>query len=164
MSNSEAEPVEARAPGEEWFESFRRDDLARLRLALISALGVEVGGEAAADAVEYAWEHRERLADMVNPVGYLFRVGQSSGRRYRRRLRSIVLPPVSAAYLETVDPELPRALRRLSDRQRVAVVLVHVNGWTHDETAEAMAVDVSTVRTHVARALDRLRALLEEDR
>lgn len=164
MSSSEMESMVASPTGESWFESFEVDDLARLRLALISAFGIEVGAEAAADAVEYAWEHRERLADMANPVGYLFRVGQSAGRRHLRRRRPVVLPPVGATYLQAVDPELPEALARLSDRQRVAVVLVHVNGWTYDETAEAMGVDVSTVRTHVARALERLRTLLEDDR
>ena len=44
--------------------------------------------EAAADAMAYAWRHWDTLASMANPVGYLYRVGQTSIRtqtRWRRR-------------------------------------------------------------------------------
>lgn len=148
--------------GTAWFEEFEADHLVRLRIALVSAFGRELGDEVVADAVSYAWEHRERLAGMSNAVGYLFRVGQSASRRHRRWRRRPVLPPVSPEREPVIDPDLPAALGRLSERQRVAVVLVHVNDWTFDEAADAMGVDVSTVRTHVARALVRLRDLLGE--
>jgi DNA-directed RNA polymerase specialized sigma24 family protein len=165
MSKSNAEPgtADPRLQGGSWFRRFEEEGLPRLRVALVSSFGAEMGAEATADAVEYAWEHRDRLSGMANPVGYLFRVGQTSGRRHLRRSRRLVLPPVSPCVDEPVDPDLPRALAQLSDRQRVAVVLVHVNGWTYESTAEAMGIDVSSVRTHVARALARLRKLLEED-
>lgn len=163
MSESGLESVVESPSGASWFASFEADGLSRLRVALVSTHGVEVGGEAAADAVSYAWEHRDRLAAMANPVGYLYRVGQSAGRRHLRRQRQPVLPVVSESFEDRVDPDLPVALARLSDRQRVAVVLVHVNAWTYEEAATAMGVDVSTVRTHVARALERLKEFLGED-
>ena len=78
MSASEAEPANATGQaGTEWFESFRPDGLSRLRFALISAYGDDLGVEAAGDMTSYAWEHRDRLATMANPsLGYLFQFGQ----------------------------------------------------------------------------------------
>ncbi len=155
--------VETVSSADEWFESFRGAGQLRLRVALSSSFGAEVGEESAADAVAYAWEHRERLAEMANPGGFLFRVGQSAARRHRRRAEVGALPEVSAAHEDRIDPDLPIALGKLTERQRVAVVLVHVCAWTLEETATAMELRVSTVRTHVARALGRLEQLLEED-
>ena len=163
-TNDPAKPAaDLSAHGAEWFAAFQADGLHRLRVALVSAFGAETGVEAAAEATSYAWEHRDRLATMTNPAGYLFRVGQTAARRQRRWKRPPPPPAVSTTYEMRVDPDIPRALARLSARQRTAVVLVHVNGWTQEETAIAMGVDVSTVRTHLARGLDRLRRTLGGD-
>jgi len=34
------------------------------------------GREVAQEALEYGWEHWERLRSMENPVGYLYKVGR----------------------------------------------------------------------------------------
>ena len=75
------------------FSEFVSDMESRLRQALTSALGPEFGREAAAEALAYGWEHWARISEMENPVGYLFRVGQRSGRRMRSKKR-IVFPAV----------------------------------------------------------------------
>lgn len=61
-------------------EFFKRTE-PRLRHALIASYGVEAGTEAASEALAYGWEHWERIRDMDNPAGYLFRVGRSRSRR-----------------------------------------------------------------------------------
>ena len=95
---------------------------------------------------------------MDNPIGYLFRVGRSRSRRFRRRPP---LPPSRGSNpTPWVEPGLPNALARLSDRQRVAVILVHSLGWTYGETAELLGVSAGTVEIHVQRGLRRLRRLL----
>ena len=66
------------------FEAFVRSAEPRLRRALVAAYGFEDGRDAAAEALAYAWEHWERVRDMPNAAGYLFRVAQS--RRWRRRV------------------------------------------------------------------------------
>jgi DNA-directed RNA polymerase specialized sigma24 family protein len=43
----------------------------------------------------------------------------------------------------------------------MAVVLVHGYGWKQREAADIMAISDSTVRTHLQRGLDKLRAALE---
>jgi RNA polymerase sigma factor (sigma-70 family) len=56
-----------------------------------------------------------------------------------------------------VEPGLPRALQRLSRRQRTAVVLIHGFQWTHAEVAGLLGVARGTVERHEQRALQRLR-------
>jgi DNA-directed RNA polymerase specialized sigma24 family protein len=130
----------------------------KLERALVAALGTEVGVEAAADSLLYGWQHWERVGGMENPVGYLYQVGRSQARRYRRR--SVVLPPVQVYPLPWVEPALPGALERLSEHQRAAVVLIHSLGWTNAEVAETFGVSIGTVQTHLRRGMRRLQRTL----
>jgi RNA polymerase sigma-70 factor (ECF subfamily) len=132
----------------------------RLRQVLVARFGWELGLEAWHDAVAYAWEHSADLDQMANPVGYLYRVAQTSVRRQRRANRRFELPSVDEHRLPDVEPRLPHALAGLSDRQRVAVMLVHAHGWAHDDAAQAMGIGVSTLRNHLRRGLERLRTEL----
>lgn len=141
------------------FEAFVRNAERRLSLAFAAAYGPELGREATAEAVAYAWEYWERLAAMSNPVGYLFRVGQSRVRRHRRR-RPPLAPEVPHGREHWVEPGLPAALASLSQRQRVAVVLVEGFGWTQHEVAELTRVSRSSVQKHLERGLARLRSEL----
>jgi DNA-directed RNA polymerase specialized sigma24 family protein len=136
------------------FGAFFEDAEPRLRRALIAAYGPDRGREATAEALAYAWQHWERVRAMANPVGYLFRVGQSKGRR---RLRP-AFPPVDSTTLPWVEPGLPGALERLSRRERIVVVLVEAYSWTQREVAEVTGLSASSVQTYLARALAKLRA------
>jgi RNA polymerase sigma factor (sigma-70 family) len=62
-----------------------------------------------------------------------------------------------------VEPGLPKAIAKLSPKQRVAVLLVHAHGWTHEEAATALEIDVSTLRNHLRRGLQKLRTTLGVD-
>src|SRR5436190_22518806 len=75
------------------FEQFVATTGARLRVALVARYGVDVGVDACADALAYAWEHWPRVGDMANAAGYLFRVGQTSARRQTRWRQAPVFPP-----------------------------------------------------------------------
>ncbi len=141
------------------FESFVRELEPRLRAGLVAAFGPDVGIDAAADALAYAWEHRERVMSMDSPAAYLFRVGQTSARRSRRKQGYLPVP--SPVDLPDFEPGLLPALEVLSESQRTAVLLVHGFGWSQTEAAELMGVNVSTVRTHLARGLVKLQEALE---
>jgi len=144
--------------GERSFEVFFDEAEPRLRRALVAMYGFERGREAAAEALAYGWEHWERVRDMRNPVGYLFRVGQS---RTRPRKRPPVFDLPALASDVWIEPGLASALGELSERQRVAVVLVYGFGWHLAEVAEVTGVRVPTVQTHAERGLSRLRQALE---
>src|ERR1700733_16326539 len=63
------------------FEAFVNEIEPRLRRALIATYGFQLGREATADALGWAWEHWDRLDRITNKVAYLYRVGQSTTRR-----------------------------------------------------------------------------------
>ena len=140
------------------FADFFRTMQPRLSYALAAAYGFEVGHESTADALTYAWENWSRVRAMENPGGFLFRVGQSKARRYRRK--TPMFPDVSELGIPDIEPGLPKALESLSPAQRIAVVLIHVLGWTEDEAARMTGVDRSTIRRHRDRGLSKLRAAL----
>jgi RNA polymerase sigma factor (sigma-70 family) len=147
-------------PADPGFDAFFRDAEPRLRRALTAANGPVIGREAAADALAYAWQHWDRVGAMEHPIAYLFRVGQSSARRHRRPL-AIVRRHDEGAEPPWVEPALAGALADLSDQQRVAVVLCHGFGWTHQEVADLLDLKRTTVQNHVERGLAKLRSSLE---
>ena len=127
----------------------------RLRHALSAAFGLDVGREATAEALAYGWEHWDRLRSMGNPAGYLYKVGQTSGRRLGRR--PVVFPQVDAQQWPWVEPALPEALQSLSERQRTVIVLLHSFGWTYAEVAELLQISRGSVQRYEERALKKLR-------
>lgn len=131
--------------------------------ALVATYGPVDGREAAVDALSWAWEHWDRVADIEHPVRYLYRVGQSATRRFLPK----PLPHRLVEILETrspdVEPGLLPALKRLSERQRTVVLLVHGYAWPQIEVAALLEVSPSTVADHLSRALTRLRNELEVD-
>lgn len=79
----------------ESFTEFARNAEPRLRHALVAAYGPDLGREAAAEAIAYGWEHWDRLRTMDNPIGYLYRVGRTTGTRWLRRPTRLPEPPRS---------------------------------------------------------------------
>ena len=130
----------------------------RLKAALVAAVGIDRAPDAIADALAYGWEHWDRVGSMENPAGYLYRVGVSKGR-YRRPFRPL-LPSPPTGEMPWVEPGLPKALSRLSEKQRVVVLLVHSFGWTQEEAAELLGISRATAQTHLERGIRRLRSSL----
>lgn len=137
----------------------------RLRRALVARYGIDLGTEVAADAMAWGVEHPDRLAGMENPIGYLYRVGQSAARRHLRAGRLPIRFPAEA---HGGDAELPgdvfEELKLLKPDQRVSVLLVHGYGFTYREVAEMLSISEAAVTNHVHRGLKRLRRRLEGTR
>ncbi len=132
---------------------------ARLRAALVSAYGLEVGIEATSEALAYGWEAWARLQSMTNPVGYLYRVGQTAAARARRP--TVQLDQPAPYELPHFEPGLVPALEQLSEQQRVCVLLVYAHGWSQADAAELLDIAPATVRTHLERGLAKLQTLLK---
>lgn len=141
---------------EETFSTFFAEAEPRLRRAFVAAYGGERGREATAEALAYAWEHWTELERMDNPTGYLYRVGRSRTRGRNQRV-VFTRPDASDQWFE---PGLAPALALLTERQRLAVGLVHGFGWTLREVAELTGLRVTTVQNHLDRGLARLRSIL----
>lgn len=138
------------------FRDFVVENEPRLRQALSATHGTQVGREATADVMSYAWENWERIQPMDNPVGYLYAVGRDRGRKSLRRKRPVFYP-VDSARLPWVEPSLPSALENLPNRQREVVVLLHCYQWTMSEVADLLSISKSTVQNHAERGLASLR-------
>lgn len=137
------------------FARFVSEAEPRLSRALIAAYGHEVGRDVTRDVLSYAWEHWSRLSTMENPVGYLYRVGQSRSRWYLRK--RVVFHEIPEGDLPHVEPGLPAALSGLSPKQRTALVLIHVEEMTEREAAGLMGISRGSVRRHAERGLEKLR-------
>ena len=133
----------------------------RLRRALVASYGPAIGRESALDAMSWGWEHWAQLQAMDNPIGYLYRVGQSAARRLLKSPPSvgIEMAPVNDP---EIAPELAPALARLSEQQRAAVVLVHGYAMSQRHAAEVLGISVSTLREHLARGMERPRNDLKD--
>ncbi|MGO9343974.1 MAG: RNA polymerase sigma factor [Acidimicrobiales bacterium] len=145
--------------GEQGFRAFVAQVEPRLRRGLMAACGADRGREATAEALAVAWERWGQVRQMANPVGYLFRVGQSRTRG--RKQRNLFSRPQDSDVW--VEPGLPKALGDLPKRQRVVVYLVHGYGFPVHEVADLMALREATVRTHLRRGLSSLRRSLKVD-
>ncbi len=143
------------------FERFVAATGPRLGRALAALYGFEDGRDATAEALAYAWENWPRLQHIANLPGYLFRVGQTRSRRRRQPVAGLFDIGDCGEY--SFEPGLPKALAALSQRQRLAVVLVHGYGYTLREVAELTGIRPTTVGNHLSRGLSRLRSLLGVD-
>jgi len=145
----------------ETFTEFVRNAGGRVHQGLMAVLGPELGSDAAAEALSYAWEHWDRVGAMENPAGYLFTVGRSKGRRMAKRKPVFPLPSRHVDEMPWIEPALPAAITALSERQRMATLLVHGGGWTLAEVAELLGVDRGTVKKHAERGMAKLRNAME---
>lgn len=144
------------------FETFVNVEGERLRRALVSSNGVDEGTDACAEALAWAWEHWGRVVEMTNPVGYLFRVGQTAARYQRRRHQHVMLPlNIPSDESGDMDALVEEALVALSDRQRTVVLLVHGYGYSYAEVAQVTRTSPGSVRNDLHRAMKRLRRKLD---
>jgi RNA polymerase sigma-70 factor (ECF subfamily) len=151
------------------FEAFFEAETAPLfrRLCLITGNRAEAE-EIAQDAFLRIWERWDRVAELEDRVGYLYRVAMNVFRNRTRR--------AALALRKTADPELrtdefgaadirsgvARGLAKLTPRQRAAVVLVDLLGYGSEEAGRMLGIRAGTVRSLVIKARKTLREELEE--
>ena len=148
------------------------------RLALLLC-GAD-GDDAVQEAFVKSWTALPGYREEAPFRGWLLRIvanearnrQRSSGRRRDRELRlaadrtSVGAAPLPEAAV--LDDERRRtllaAVGALPDRLRDAVVCRHLAGLSEAETAGVLGVPAGTVKSRLARGLDRLRVALEHDR
>lgn len=138
------------------FTDFVAEVEPRLQCALLPVVGLEAAREATAEALAYGWEHWDRIRPMENPSGYLYRVARNKARRFS--LRRVMLPEVPSAEMPWIEPGLPAALSRLSEKQRTVVLLVYAFGWRQSEVADLLGLGHGAVQKHAERGLAKLRS------
>lgn len=109
--------------------------------------------------------------DRGTPTTWLLAItadhARAARRTRRRRLRLVddtaPLPDLPSAPDAGADPDLERAIRRLSERQQLAVHLHYFVGLPVQETAAVMGCSAGTVKSTLFDARARLRTLLGDD-
>ena len=77
-------------------------------------------------------------------------------------LAADTIEPPRQVELDEQCRRVRNSLMQLPEKQRAALVLSYYHKLTHSQIAEAMDCSVGTVKTHLFRALKRLRTLLPE--
>jgi RNA polymerase sigma-70 factor (ECF subfamily) len=115
------------------------------------------------------WERWDRVSGMDSPVGYLYRTAFNLSTRRRRRAllairRAVGLNPGADEAGATEDRlAVESALEGLTPRQRAAVVLTDLLGYSSEEASKALRIRPSTVRALATQGRAVLRKSLGED-
>jgi RNA polymerase sigma-70 factor (ECF subfamily) len=130
---------------------------------LVRRVGIEPGlaDIIARDAFLDAYE---RIGDFRAEVPFQSWVKQIAARLCARRLRreagEVLLAGPVQPERDTPPAGFEEALSRLPGIERLCVGLCYGGGLSHMETADALNLPPDTVKSHVGRGLDRLRAQL----
>jgi RNA polymerase sigma-70 factor (ECF subfamily) len=104
------------------------------------------------DAFLRLWERWDRVGGLENPVGYLYRTAFNLSTKRRRRAllairRTLSLSEAGDEAGQTEDRlTVASALAGLTPRQRAAVVLTDLLGYSSEEASDVLGVRASTVR------------------
>ncbi len=158
--------VETRARFDTLFEEERE----RLFKALYFVTGNrDDAEELTQDAFLRLWERWDDIDRIEDPTGYLFRVALNGFRMRRRRAAVAVrkLVPVSEptdAFLEAeMRADVRRLLLEVTPRQRAALLLVDLLGYSSEQAARILRVRPSTVRALATQGRRALRTEGERD-
>ena len=110
---------------------------------------------------------------------WLYRITVNQARdllRKRKEMVSVDSPGITAAISsedvfssaenrldnQVLQKAVEEALSGLSENQRTAVILTYFHGLSSAEAGEVMTISANTVRTHMLRALSKLKPMLND--
>ncbi len=139
------------------FEEYYRANREQLTRALVLTLGnLELGRDAAAEAMTRTFENWSSVGAYTNPMGWTYRVGlnwaRSRLRKYRREAPAGGHEPATHD-APSLDPRVDAAVERLGVKQRAVIVLRFYLDWSIPEIAGALGVPQGTVKSRLHRAL-----------
>ena len=152
------------------FEAFFRAEHARLLRALFVVTGnAQEAEELMQEAFLSVWERWERVGNIEDPTGYLYRTAMNAFRsRLRRAARAakrvVGMAEAKDEYAEAEARDaVGRALRSLTRRQRAAVVLTEMLGFGSEEAGRILGVKAVTVRVLASQAREAMREALGDE-
>jgi RNA polymerase sigma-70 factor (ECF subfamily) len=152
------------------FETFYEDEARTLfrRLWLVTGNRAEAE-ELMQDAFLKVWERWDRVGAMEDPVGYLYRAAMNLFRkRYRRAAlavrRTVGFAPKTDAFSDADDRHVVHhVLATIPPRQRAALVLTEMLGFSSKEAGDALGVTDATIRSLTRHGRDAFRSVMEVD-
>jgi RNA polymerase sigma factor (sigma-70 family) len=151
---------------EDFFESEHRILFRRMCLITNNPSEAE---ELMQDAFMNIWERWDRVAAMQDPTAYLYRTAMNLFRkRYRHaiivaRQRFRTEPEADVVALVEARTLVSEALTSLTPRQRAALVLTDLIGFSSEEAAEMLGVRPGTVRSLASQGRSAIRGSLTEE-
>jgi RNA polymerase sigma-70 factor (ECF subfamily) len=117
------------------------------------------------NALLLAWRRRAQFVPARGTErGWLLAIAANEARKSHRPRRHVELVDTDVAVdAGGGDVDLQRALRHITQRQRLAVELYYYAGLSIAECAQVMSCAEGTVKSTLAAARERLRADLEGD-
>lgn len=141
------------------FEEFFEAERGRLFRALLLVTHDSAEAEdLMQEAFVRVWERWDRVAQIEDPVGYLFRTAMNLHRSALRRAltaaKRSIRPPAGGDPFDEVanHDEAIRTLAILTPRQRAAVVVTELLGYSSEEAGVILGVRPGTVRTLTSQA------------
>ena len=131
-----------------------------LRAFLSRTFGPDVADDIAQDAFIKAWRAAAQYDGRARYSTWLTRIAWRCRLDALRKERPVEL----AAPDERTQPatgEVDDMLARLSESERASLVLCEGHGWTHGEAAELLGMPLGTLKSTVARAKAKCRAMWE---
>lgn len=122
------------------------------------------------DTIVKAWTNFDKFEEGSNLRAWLFTILRNTYYSNRRRARrevpdidgvitqSIAEKPAHDGHMQMAD--FRRALDKLSDEQREALLLVGASGFSYEEASEMCGVAVGTIKSRINRARAQLAELL----
>jgi RNA polymerase sigma factor (sigma-70 family) len=117
------------------------------------------------DAFLKLWERWDRIDEIDDPTSYVFRTALNGFRARTRRARMAarriapVVHPRDPFDDVDVREDVRRMLRRLSPRQRTAIVLTEILGYSSEQAAVIMRIRPTTVRVLASQGRAALREI-----
>jgi RNA polymerase sigma-70 factor, ECF subfamily len=147
------------------FHTFVEEEHDRLFKSLYFVIGNREDAEdLAQEAFLRLWERWDRIDTIDDPTAYLFRVALNAFRMRRRRAAIALRRVARVVEVRDVfnDAEMRADVRDLllglSPRQRAALLLVDLLGYTSEQAARILRVRPSTVRNLASQGRRALKA------
>ena len=155
---------------EQSFEAFYRSNYRQVLCCVYALIDRSWAEDLTQEAFVVASQRWEEIRTLENPGAWVRRVAinRAASAFHRRRAETRALLRLSGSQHEVVPAmseaaeEVWTAVRSLPRRQREAIVLCLVAGYSRLEVAEIMSVSVETVKTHLERGRQTLAGILKE--
>ena len=110
-----------------------------------------------------AWRKIAQFRGSGSFTGWLARIGWSRFLMEARKRKPELLEDLPEQGFETSPDaklDLERAMRKVSAAERAALTLCYALGHSNEEAAEILDMPLGTVKSHVLRGREKLRAIL----
>lgn len=148
-------------------EFYERESLPLFRRLCLVAGDRHEAEDVMQEAFLRLYQRWDRVRDLEDPVGYLYRTAfnllRSRSRRAALAVRRVlgIAPATDEFAAADARHVVSRALGRLTPRQRAALVLTEILGYTSDEAGRVLGVRAGTVRALASQGRAAMRESLE---